>query len=178
LSSHILFSFINPFPLGFVTIIMSPLSCTCSLHRAAARYTSCLLEYSVRVNDILHRMLPLCFLIPSYSCLLLALEGHSITNRFSPGGAFTLIHPVINAKSYPSWAVRAVFHCSRSPLYLLAWISLVISLCRYSQHDRSGSGIFVDFVILVGYHFSLLDFVWVEGNLVFVGATITFYWGG
>ena len=122
-------------------------------------------------------MLPLCFLIPSYSCLLLALDGHSITKRFSPGGAFTLIHPVINAKSYPSWAVRAVFHCSRSPLYLLAWISLVISLCRYSQHDRSGSGIFMAFVILVGCHLSLFGFVWVEGNLLLFGATITFCWG-
>lgn len=129
-SSQILFSLTNPFPLGLVIVIMSPRSCTCSLQRAAARYTSCLLVYSVLVNDILQRISPLCFLIPSYSCLLLDFDGHSNTKRFSPGGAFTLIHPVVKAKSYPSWAERAVFHCSRSPLYLLAWISLVISLCR------------------------------------------------
>jgi hypothetical protein len=129
-SSQILFSLTNPFPLGLVIVIMSPRSCTCSLQRAAALYTSYLLVYSVLVNDILQRISPLCFLIPSYSCLLLDFEGHSNTKRCSPGGAFTLMHPVTKAKSFPSWAERAVFHWSRSPLYLLAWISLVISLCR------------------------------------------------
>lgn len=99
LSSQILFSLTNPFPLGLVIIIMSPRSFTCSLQRAAALYTSYLLVYSVLVSDILQRISPLCCLIPSYSCLLLAFDGHSNTNLFSPGGAFTLIHPVIRSKS-------------------------------------------------------------------------------
>ena len=114
-SNHSLFSFIIPFPRGFVIIIMSPLSCTCSFLHAAYLYTSCLFPYSTFVRDMLHLISPLYFLIPSYSCRLLALEGHSTTSRCSPGGAFTLVHPVHKVKSVFRCFYRASFHCSRSP---------------------------------------------------------------
>jgi hypothetical protein len=97
--------------------IMSPLSATCNLHLAACLYTSYLLVYSIYVSDMLHFSGPLCFLIPSYSWRLDDLEGHWRTSRNSPGGAFTRMHPVIKAKSFPNWADRASFHYSLSPLY-------------------------------------------------------------
>jgi hypothetical protein len=122
-----------------VTIMRSPWSCTYSLHFAVYLYTSCLFAYSYYVNDILHFIPPLLLLIPAYNSRLLALHGHSITNRSSPGGAFTLMQPVVNVNSFPSYLSRAYFHCSRSPLYLLVYMSLVVSLCIYNQHDLSFS---------------------------------------
>jgi hypothetical protein len=118
-SSLIMFSFINPVPLGFVTIIISPLSYTYNPYRAASLYTSCLFEYSSADMDILHLIFPLFLLIPAYNSLLLAFDGHSSTNLYSPGGDFTLTQPVVRAKSFPRCVSRAVFHISRSPLYRL-----------------------------------------------------------
>jgi hypothetical protein len=115
-SSQILFWFTNPSPLGLVIIIMSPLSWTYKCHLAAYLYTSCLLVYSFFDSDMLHFITPLCFLMPSYSCRLADFDGHSMTSRDSPGGAFTLMQPVVSAKSCPRWAERAYFHCSLSPL--------------------------------------------------------------
>jgi hypothetical protein len=86
------------------------------------------------------------------------------------------MHPVTSAKSGPSWAVRADFHYSLSPLYLLAWVSLAISLCKYNQHVRSGSCTFMAFFTLVGCHFSLFFGAEVEGILFCLGATMTFGW--
>jgi hypothetical protein len=86
------------------------------------------------------------------------------------------MQPVISAKSGPSWAVRADFHYSLSPLYLLAWVSLDISLCKYNQHVRSGSCTFMAFFTLVGCHFSLFFGAEVEGILLCLGATMTFGW--
>ena len=134
-------------------IIISPLSCTCNFSLAACLYTSCLAIYSVLDRDILHLMSPLCFLIPSYNSLLLALHGHSNTSLCSPGGAFTRVHPVYSPESVFRCAFRASFHCSRSPLYRLCWMSRVKLLYIYSQHDLSGSFVVVLFFTLVGYHF-------------------------
>jgi hypothetical protein len=117
-SSHIVFSFIKPDLLGFVIVIISPRSCTCSLHCAACLYTFCLFTYSIFESEILQFIFPLLFLMPSYSYLRLDFDGHSSTNLCSPGGAFTLMQPVIKVKFFPSYAYRAVFHCSRSPTYL------------------------------------------------------------
>jgi hypothetical protein len=125
---------------------------------------------------MLHLIFPLLFLIPEYSILLLALEGHSSTNLYSPGGAFTLMQPVVRAKSFPSCVSRAVFHCSRSPLYRLVCMSRVVSLWIYNQHDRSGSNVtFLD-RIRADCHFSA-GFVVVDGYLVdVVGAgDLSFY---
>jgi hypothetical protein len=119
LSNQILLSVSSPSPLGLVMTIISPLSATYSLPFAAYLYTSCLLVYSVYDNDILHFIVPLCLLIPSYNYLLEALDGHCSTRRNSPGGAFTRMQPVVRAKSFPKWADRAYFHCSLSPLYRL-----------------------------------------------------------
>jgi hypothetical protein len=116
LSNQILLSVSRPSPLGLVMTIISPLSATCSLQFAACLYTSCLFVYSVCDNDILHLIVPLCLLIPSYNYRLDALEGHWRTRRSSPGGAFTRMQPVVRAKSFPKWADRASFHCSLSPL--------------------------------------------------------------
>jgi hypothetical protein len=69
--------------------------------------------------DILHLIFPLFLLIPAYNSLLLAFDGHSSTNLYSPGGDFTLTQPVVRAKSFPRCVSRAVFHISRSPLYRL-----------------------------------------------------------
>jgi hypothetical protein len=127
-SSRIIDSCINPVPLGFVTTIISPLSYTCSPRRAVSLYTYCLFVYSSYESEILHFMFPLLFLIPAYRSLLLAFDGHSSTKRNSPGGAFTLMHPVVKVKACPNYASRSVFHYSRSPLYLLVWISRLTSL--------------------------------------------------
>jgi hypothetical protein len=95
--------------------------------------------YSVYDREMLHFKIPLCRRIPSYSYRLDDFDGHYSTSRYSPLGALTLVQPVVRAKSAPRWADRAYFHCSLSPLYRLDWISRVISLCRYSQHDLSAS---------------------------------------
>jgi hypothetical protein len=153
----------------------SPWSCTCSLHFAVYLYTSCLLAYSYYVNDILHLIPPLLFLIPAYNYRLLALHGHSITNRSSPGGAFTLVQPVVKVNSYPSCLSRAYFHCSRSPLYLLVWISLVISLWIYNQHDLSFSIASFFSFSFTACHFSV-DVGYVCG--VFVGSGLFGATGG
>jgi hypothetical protein len=50
------------------------------------------------------------------------------------------------------------FHYSRSPVYLRLCTSLVILLCMYNQHARSGS---VDCVLVLGFtgfHFSVVGF--------------------
>lgn len=52
----------------------------------------------------------------------------------------------------------------------------MISLCRYSQQDRSGSGNFLVFFILVGCHFSVFVGAGAEGILLGLGATIIFSW--
>jgi hypothetical protein len=154
----IIFSLINPVPLGFVSTILSPLSIIYNPLRAASLYISCLFLYSRGDREMLHLSWPLFFLIPVYNILLLALDGHSNTKRISPGGAFTLTQPVESAKSFPKCASRAAFHCSRSPLYLRVWMSLVVSLCIYNQHDLSGSKLtFLDRVF-AGYHFSFVNF--------------------
>ena len=158
LSSQILFSCIRPYFLGFVRIIMSPLSYTCNLNRVADRYTSCLFEYSTFDIDMLQRMLPLCFLMPSYSCLLLDFDGQLITSLISLGGALTRVHPVVREKSCPRWVDSASFHYSRSPVYLLFWMSLVMLLYRYSQHARSGSTDFGCVLFLAGFHMSLVGY--------------------
>jgi hypothetical protein len=126
--------------------------------------------YSIFDNDILHFISPLFLLIPSYSILLLDLDGHSTTNLCSPGGAFTLLQPVVMAKSFPSCVESAVFHCSLSPLYRLVYMSLVTSLYRYSQHERSGSYIFVSFLVCVDCHISGVVFVVVCGITGCIGA--------
>jgi hypothetical protein len=149
-----MFSCNRPVPLGLVIVIMSPLSFTYNLQRAAYLYTSCLFVYSSVYRERLHLIFPLFFLVPAYKSRLLAFEGHSSTNLYSPGGAFTLIQPVVRAKSFPRCASRAVFHCSRSPLYLLVWMSLVASLWMYNQHNRSVSKLTFLERILEYYHFS------------------------
>jgi hypothetical protein len=79
---------------------------------------------------------------------------------------------VVRAKSFPKWADRASFHCSLSPLYLLDWISRVISLCRYNQHDLSVSGFAADLVTLDGCHLSdLVVVVWRGCVVVFCTVT-------
>jgi hypothetical protein len=112
------FSCNNPVPRGFFTVMISPLSCTCSLHFVVCLYTSYLLTYSYFDREMLHLIWPLLRLIPAYNILLLAFEGQFSTKRCSPGGAFTLMQPVVRAKSYPNCLSSAVFHSSRSPLYL------------------------------------------------------------
>jgi hypothetical protein len=113
----------------------------------------------------------LCLLIPSYSYLLDDFDGHYRTRRCSPTGALTLVQPVVRAKSPPRWADRAYFHCSLSPLYLRDWISRVISLCRYSQHDRSASGFCIGLAVLDGCHLAVVGLVVVEG---FAGVVLVF----
>jgi hypothetical protein len=135
-----------------VIIIISPLSCICNFSRAACLYTSCLVIYSVLDRDILHLMSPLCFLIPSYNSRLLALHGHSNTSLCSPGGALTRVHPVYSTESVFRCALRASFHCSRSPLYRRCWMSRVTLLYIYSQHDLSGSFVVVLCFARVGCH--------------------------
>jgi hypothetical protein len=84
-------------------------------------------------------MSPLLLRIPAYSCLLLDFVGHSITNRCSPCGAVTRLHPVSSANSFPSCVESAVFHSSLSPLYLRVWESRETVLYIYSQQERSCS---------------------------------------
>lgn len=110
LSSQMLVSCISPVSLGFLTTIMSPLSIGCSLWCAAIRYTSYLLRYSGPDREILHCNLPLCFRIAVYNYRRLALDGHSRTRRISPGGALTLVHPVMSTKSSFRWSFTASFH--------------------------------------------------------------------
>ena len=116
LSSQILFSLTNPFPLGIVSSIISPLSYTCNFHLATYLYTSYLLMYYVFEREILHFISPLCFLMPSYGILRLTFHAHSKTNLCSPGGAFTLMQPVHMIKSSFRCVYRASFYCSLSPL--------------------------------------------------------------
>jgi hypothetical protein len=149
------FSGTSPVPRRLVITIMSPLSYTCNLRWATSLYTSCLFKYSYFDREILHLMSPLCFLIPSYNLRLLAFDGHSKTSLSSPGGAFTLTHPVISAKSWPRCFERADFHSSLSPLYRLFCISLVILLYMYNQHDLSGSANITDLRGFVGCHLVL-----------------------
>jgi hypothetical protein len=106
--------------------------------------------------------------MPAYNSLLLALDGHSNTSRCSPVGAFTLMQPVVRAKSFPNYASKAVCHCSRSPLYLLVEISRVVSLWMYNQHDRWGSKVTLDARVFVGIHFSV-GFFDVDGCVVVGG---------
>jgi hypothetical protein len=153
-SSRIIVSCISPVPLGFVTTIISPLSYTYTPQRDVSLYTYCLFVYSIYESDILHFMFPLLFLIPAYRSLLLALDGHSSTKRSSPGGAFTLMHPVVKVKSWPNYASRAVFHYSLSPLYRLVCISRLASLWIYSQRERSGSKFTFLALTLDDCHFS------------------------
>jgi hypothetical protein len=165
-----MFSFTKPVPLGFVIVIISPRSYTYNLQRAADLYISCLLAYSNDVREMLHLMSPLLLLIPAYSSLLLAFEGHSSTSLSSPGGDFTLMHPVVSAKSCPNCVFKAYYHYSRSPLYLLLEISLLVSLWIYNHNDLYGSNVTLDALDLVGYHFSV-DFFSTVGGVVVGGAT-------
>jgi hypothetical protein len=180
-SSQILFSVTNPSPRGLVIFIMSPLSDTCNPHRAAYLYTSCLLVYSICEREMLHFKTPVCLLMPSYNYRLEDLDGHCNTSRYSPVGAFTLVQPVVRAKSVPRWADRACFHCSLSPLYRLDWISRVVSLCRYSQHDLSESGFCTVLAVRDGCHFAVVvltvvggcaSSVWVCSVFVMAGVAI------
>jgi hypothetical protein len=168
LSSQSRVSFTNPVPRGFVIIIISPLSCTCNFSLAAYLYTSCLAIYSILDRDILHLMSPLCFLIPSYNSLLLVLHGHSNTSLCSPGGALTRVHPVYSTESVFRCAVRASFHCSRSPLYRRCWMSRVTLLYIYSQHDLSGSFVVVLVFTRVGCHFyvSFVGIIYVVFSII------------
>ena len=104
----------------------------------------------------MHLILPLCFRRAAYNDLLLAFDGHSNTRRSSPGGAFTLLHPVVSAKSSFRWFDTASFHCSLSPWYLRLLISLVVLLYRYNQQERSGSFTTDVFLALVGFQISLV----------------------
>jgi hypothetical protein len=104
---------------------------------------------------MLHFMVPLCLRMPSYSYLLDDFDGHYRTRRCSPGGALTLLQPVVRAKSAPRWADRAYFHYSLSPFQRLDWISRVISLCRYSQHDLSASSVGWVLVVREGCHLAV-----------------------
>jgi hypothetical protein len=94
--------------------------------------------------------------MPSYSCLLLDLDGQSSTNLISPGGAFTLVQPVRRAASYPKCFDIASFHYSRSPLYRRFFMSLVTLLCIYNQHARSGSTVYTFCLCLTAVHFSVV----------------------
>jgi hypothetical protein len=130
-----------------------------SLSRAASLYTSYLFWYSCLVRDILQQILPLCLRMPSYSYLLLDFDGQAITNRISPGGAFTLVHPVVREKSCPRWLDRASFHSSRSPLYRRDLLSLDVLLWMYNQHALSGSTVLVVVLVFVGFQISLVGVV-------------------
>jgi hypothetical protein len=155
LSSQIKFSLTNPYPLGLVSMIRSPLSCTCNFSRAAYLYTSYLFLYSACNMEMLHRISPLWFRMPWYNYLLLDFVGHSMTSLISPGGALTLWHPVMRAASCPRCWLRASFHCSRSPLYLLFCISRVTLLYIYNQQERSGSTVFVFVLLCTVFHGSV-----------------------
>jgi hypothetical protein len=129
----------------------------------------------VTVSDILHLISPLCLRMPVYSSLLLALDGHSRTSLVSPGGALTLVHPVISAKSFFRCFDSASFHYSRSPLYLRFYISLVTLLYIYNQHDRSGSCCVDVRLVIDGLHFSVVLVVYVVvgcGGVGFCGAVV------
>lgn len=171
MSSQILVSVTNPSPLELVTIIISPLSATCNLHRPASLYTSYLFVYSIYDKEMLHFKFPLCLRMPSYSYRLDDFDGHYMTSRCSPFGALTLVQPVVRAKSAPRWADRAYFHCSLSPFQRLDWISRLISLCKYSQHDLSAS--IVGWVLIVrdGCHLAVGVLVVVGG---FAGFDVVF----
>jgi hypothetical protein len=69
-------------------------------------------------REMLHLTFPLCLLMPSYNYRLDAFDGHCRTSLYSPGGAFTLVQPVVRAKSSLRCVYRASFHYSLSPLYL------------------------------------------------------------
>jgi hypothetical protein len=97
-----------------------------------------------------------------YNYRRLALDGHSTARRISPGGALTLVHPVISAKSSFKWSLTASFHCSLSPLYFRCEMSLGLLLYRYNQQDLSYSVVFAIFLSLVGFHISF-DLVVVVG---------------
>ena len=124
----------------------------------------------------MQRISPLFLLIPSYNYRLLDFEGHSSTRRFSLTGAFTLTHPVINAKSFPSYFDRAVFHYSRSPTYLRVWISRETLLCMYNQHARSASARFVGVFALergfTVFQISVLFFSGLDGCASSVGVGV------
>jgi hypothetical protein len=125
--------------------------------------------------EMLQRISPLCLRMPSYSCLLLDFDGQSITNLISPGGALTLLHPVVREKSYPRCLDRASFHCSRSPLYRRDYMSLEILLYMYNQHALSGSTVFVVGLFLVDFQISLVcDFVGMVVFCVVVGVAGSF----
>jgi hypothetical protein len=103
---------------------------------------------------MLHWIFPLCLRIAVYSYRRLALDGHSKTRRISPGGALTLLHPVISAKSSFKWSLTASFHCSLSPLYFRCEMSLGLLLYIYNQQDLSYSLVFILFFSFVGFHIS------------------------
>jgi hypothetical protein len=95
------------------------------------------------------------------------LDGQFSTIRISPGGAFTLVHPVMRAASYPKCFDIASFHCSRSPLYRRFLMSLVTLLCIYSQQERSGSVVVTFYLCLTDVHFS--------GAFYFSGTDVVVY---
>jgi hypothetical protein len=64
------------------------------------------------------------------------------------------MHPVVRVKACPNYASRSVFHYSRSPLYLLVWISRLTSLWIYSQRERSDSKFTFLALALEDCHFS------------------------
>jgi hypothetical protein len=115
LSSHILFSVMCPGDCGCFTIIISPLSSTCNLHRRACLYTSALLVYSTADSEMLHFSGPRFVLRAVYSCLRADLDAHSITIRWSNFGAVTLMQPVRSAKSSVSCFESSSFHSSMLP---------------------------------------------------------------
>jgi hypothetical protein len=125
--------------------------------------------------EILHLILPLFFLIPSYRSLLLAFEGHSSTNLCSPGGDLTLMQPVARAKSLPRCSSRAFFQSSLSPLYLLDEISLAVSLWINNQRDLSTSILTFFYRTFYDYHFSVVGLGSVGGSVEVVGACSVYF---
>jgi hypothetical protein len=100
-----------------------------------------------------------------YNNLRLAFDGQSRTSRSSPGGALTLTHPVIKVNSSPRCLANASFHYSLSPRYLRFYMSLVVLLYKYSQHDRSCSFTWDVYLVLVGFQISFVE----AGFVVFYG---------
>jgi hypothetical protein len=118
LSSHIIFSWIRPDPVGFFTIIISPLSYIYRPHRRASRYVSALLEYSAADRNKLHLIYPLFRRIAVYSNRRADFDAQSMARRYSPFGVATLLHPVSTEKSFPSCYVSNWCQSSTFPLYL------------------------------------------------------------
>ncbi len=107
-------------------------------------------------NEILHLIAPLCLLMAVYNDLRLAFDGHSKTSLISPGVALTLTQPVVRENSSFRCFESASFHNSLSPKYLRFYISLVVLLYTYSQHDRSCSFTWDVYLALVGFQISFV----------------------